>query len=93
MADSTVAGDAHPILSNPPGRNGARGCIGLKIAAWFLAALVTVAAAGFVAAFFPRGDHRRGTRRLRRQRPWQRGWSGALVPAARQDDDVKERQL
>ncbi|WUI01681.1 hypothetical protein OHR68_07650 [Spirillospora sp. NBC_00431] len=92
MADSTVAGNAHQILSDLPGRKATRGCIGLKIVTWALAALVAVAAAGAVAAFFPRGGHRRGTRR-RRQRTWLDGWGEAPVPADRRDDEVTEHRV
>ncbi|TDB88882.1 hypothetical protein E1264_09845 [Actinomadura sp. KC216] len=90
MADKTVAGDAHLIVSDLPGRRATRGCIGPKIAAWALAALVAAAAAGLVAAFLPRGEHRRGHRRVHRRRPWQRVWSGA--PVAGRDDEADERR-
>ncbi|TMQ83242.1 hypothetical protein ETD83_41130 [Actinomadura soli] len=92
MADSTVAGDAQRIVPDLPGRKATRGCIGPKIAAWALAALVAVVAAGVVASFFPRGGHRRGTRRLRRERPWHRGLSGVPVPRET-DGQARERRV
>ncbi|MFI0373738.1 hypothetical protein ACH35V_38270 [Actinomadura sp. 1N219] len=91
MADSTVLGDAPLIIRTLRGRAGTQGCIGPKILAWVLAALFAVAAAGVLASFFPRGGHRRGTRRIRRQRPWHRVWDEA--PARRRDDEAEERRV
>ncbi|MFI0411285.1 hypothetical protein [Actinomadura sp. 3N508] len=90
MADKTVAGDPHLIVSDPPGRRTIRGCTGPKIVAWALATLVAVAAAAALAACLPRGGHRRGTRRIHRRRPWHRAWHGA--PAHGRDDEADKRQ-
>lgn len=84
MADSTGADEPPLIVPDLPGGKATRKCLGPKIAAWALAALVAVAAAGVVASFIPRGRRRRGTRRLRRARPWHRGQAGP--PAGRGDE-------
>ncbi|MEU8801357.1 hypothetical protein [Spirillospora sp. NPDC048819] len=68
MADSTAARDPQ----DPTGEEATRGCIAHKVAAWGLAALVALLGAGAVVSFIPRGRRRRGTRRLRRPRPWHR---------------------
>ncbi|TDD24136.1 hypothetical protein E1287_38350 [Actinomadura sp. KC06] len=92
MADSTVTGDAPPIVRALRSRKGMRGCPGLKIVTWALAALVAVAAAGVVASFLPRGGHRRGTRRVPRQRLWHRAWSE--TPAhGREGDEAEARKF
>ncbi|TYB41171.1 hypothetical protein [Actinomadura chibensis] len=72
MADSTAAGPAERTVPGPCGR--ARQCLRHWIVARTLGALFTVTAAGVLAAllagYLPR--RRRGTRRLRRHRPWHR---------------------
>lgn len=84
MADGTAACDSQDLA----GEEAARGCVGHKIAAWGLAALIALLAAGAVASFIPRG-RRRGTRRLRRPRPWDRLRTRTPPPAGH-DGDLPE---
>ncbi|MGP4024281.1 hypothetical protein [Actinomadura sp. 3N407] len=85
MADSTAARDSQDLA----GEEATPGCVAHKIAAWGLAALIALLAAGAVVSFIPRGRRRRGRRRLRRPRPWDRLRTRTPPPPG-EDDDLPE---
>ncbi|TDC81325.1 hypothetical protein [Actinomadura sp. 7K507] len=80
MADSAAACDSQDL----PGEETTRECVVHKVAAWALAALAALMAAGAVVSFIPRG-RRRGRRRLPRPRPWDRVRPRTPPPAAEDD--------